>query len=490
MPPQARPAEALGADVVVVGAGPAGCAAAITLARAGRDVVVVDRARFPRDKCCGDGLTTGALRHLEGLGLVPGRVESWIDLGEVWARSPSGRVARFPLASEPGQDRSCDDEVPFWRINITRSGTYAAVARRFDLDWALVELARDAGAHVLDGHALTGAGPSPPAHRSANHPGTVAVEVDGVGTILARYVIGADGMWSPLRKHLGVPGDAGYLGEWHAIRQYFAGVAPDAASQLWVWLEPDLLPGYAWSFPVGGGAANVGIAVRRRARPRPAGPGDLEHQRSRRQQAPTSQGRSGSGQGRSGQGRSGQGRSSPGADLARLWAEVVDRPHVRQLLGPSARPEGHHRAWPIPSRLMGSPLSAIGGRALFVGDAARAADPLTGEGIGQALETGALAARAVLEAGASHPERAARSYRRAVGTGLGVDNRLAAGLSMVLASTTGARGAVRVAGATPWSRRQFGRWLFEDYPRAMAVTPWRWRRGSWAAPGAWPGPET
>jgi glycine/D-amino acid oxidase-like deaminating enzyme len=58
-------------DVVVVGAGPAGVAASVALAGAGRDVLLVDKARFPRDKCCGDGLTTGALRQLEELGLDP-----------------------------------------------------------------------------------------------------------------------------------------------------------------------------------------------------------------------------------------------------------------------------------------------------------------------------------------------------------------------------------------------------------------------------------
>ena len=51
-------------DVLVVGAGPAGATAATVLARAGRSVLVIDKAEFPRDKCCGDGLTTLALREI------------------------------------------------------------------------------------------------------------------------------------------------------------------------------------------------------------------------------------------------------------------------------------------------------------------------------------------------------------------------------------------------------------------------------------------
>src|SRR5437879_8079352 len=90
------------ADVAVVGGGPAGAAAAITLARAGRDVVVVDRARFPRDKCCGDGLTAGALRHLEAMGLRPETVSSWQTVEDVWVRSPSGRAVRFPMPRGQG----------------------------------------------------------------------------------------------------------------------------------------------------------------------------------------------------------------------------------------------------------------------------------------------------------------------------------------------------------------------------------------------------
>ncbi len=86
--------------------------------------------------------------------------------------------------------------------------------------------------------------------------------VDGVGTVRAHYVIAADGMWSPVRKALGV-NQPGYLGEWHAFRQYVGDVTGPAADRLYVWFEADLLPGYAWSFPLPGNRANVGFGVLR-----------------------------------------------------------------------------------------------------------------------------------------------------------------------------------------------------------------------------------
>ncbi|MBJ7451974.1 MAG: FAD-dependent monooxygenase, partial [Blastococcus sp.] len=66
MPPSPLPAAT---DVLVVGAGPAGSAAAAWAARAGRDVVLADAAVFPRDKTCGDGLTPRAIAELDRLGL-------------------------------------------------------------------------------------------------------------------------------------------------------------------------------------------------------------------------------------------------------------------------------------------------------------------------------------------------------------------------------------------------------------------------------------
>ncbi|HEX4541224.1 MAG TPA: geranylgeranyl reductase family protein [Acidimicrobiales bacterium] len=401
----------LDADVAVVGAGPAGSAAAVRLARAGSDVVVLDRARFPRDKCCGDGLTTDALRRLDRLGLDPKTVASWQAVDDIVVRSPSGRVARLPFP----RDR----------------GTYAAVAQRRDLDAAVVDLARDAGATILEGCALRGA--------SLADDGIV-LEADGLDPISVRYAIGADGMWSPLRKALGQGEEPGYLGEWHAFRQYFGNVGPDAAD-MWVWFEPDLLPGYAWSFPLPDGRANVGFGV-----PRQAG--------------------------------------RPTGEMAAVWSGLVDRSPLRAVLGPAAEPESPHRAWPIPARVTTSPLTAAGGRVLFAGDAARATDPMTGEGIAQALETAALAADAILAGRAEDPAEVASRYRRDVSRNLAPNHHLSNALSHVLRHRKGARGAVRVVGATDWTRRSFARWLFEDYPRAAPITPWRWERGLLSGSGA------
>jgi geranylgeranyl reductase family protein len=386
-------------DVVVVGGGPGGCAAALTLARGGRDVVLVDKATFPRDKCCGDGLTTGALRRLWALGLQPSSVASWHEVTDVWVRSPSGRTVAFPLPR--------------------RGGPYGAVARRIDLDAALLGTARAEGVKVFDGHPLRDA---------AVEADRVVLDIDGLGPVAARYAVGADGMWSPLRKALQVGDERGYLGEWHALRAYFRG----GDDRLWVWFEPDLLPGYAWAFPLPDGRVNVGFGIRRR-------PG------------------------------------CPTGELKGVWADVLGRPHIRTVLGAEAAAEAPPKAWPIPARIGRAALAAAGGRALFVGDAARAADPMTGEGIGQALETGVVAAEAILAAGALRPGEAAARYEHAVRRTIALDNALADLLSTrAIAHRKGARAAVRLAGLSPWTRRNFARWLFEDYPRAVLATPSRW----------------
>jgi flavin-dependent dehydrogenase len=168
--------------------------------------------------------------------------------------------------------------------------------------------------------------------------------------------------------------------------------------------------------------------------------------------------------------------------MKHLWPDILARPHVRAFLGDAAQPEAPHKAWPIPARVGHMPLAR--GRVLFVGDAAAASDPMTGEGIGQALATGTWAAEAVLTLGGGSPERVRAAYERRVRRDLLPDHRMSTFLIRALRHRKGARTAIWLASRGAWTRRHFARWLFEDYPRGMLVTPGRWHRGMFTGPGA------
>jgi flavin-dependent dehydrogenase len=131
-----------------------------------------------------------------------------------------------------------------------------------------------------------------------------------------------------------------------------------------------------------------------------------------------------------------------------------------------------------------------------VGDAACATDPMTGEGIAQALLTGRWAAEAITaglvgetgepgEPGAADPTAVAAAYEKEVRRGLFADHRMSVRLSRTIAHRRGINAALRLAGSSSWSRGHFGRWLFEDCPRAVVVTPLRWHRGALSSPGAY-----
>lgn len=412
-------------DALIVGAGPAGIAAAITAHDLGKKVLVIDKARFPRDKCCGDGLTTGALRLLERLGLDPRDVGSWRECRDVDVRSPSGRTVSMQL---PGD------------------GTFAAIATRIDLDNALVALARRKGIEVREGVtyeslAMTGDTVTVVARADGANVGTGDTNqanptgdvTDSRLTLRCRHVIAADGMWSPVRKSVGA-GDGEYRGEWHAIRQYARHVTGPAAQRLYVWFEPDLLPGYAWSFPLPDGRVNLGYGILRGSERRPG-------------------------------------------EMRSLWENILQRPHVRAALGDHVELEDRFLAWPIPARVTRTTLTHE--RVMFVGDAARVTDVLTGEGIGQALASGIHAGAALSRA---HPERA---YRRAMQLEFFADDRMSRLLGAMLRSERVARAALRIVDSNDWTRRSFVRWMFEDEPRAAAFTPRRWHRRFLGRPGAW-----
>jgi len=230
------------ADAVVVGAGPSGAAAAYHLARAGRDVIMLEKASFPRDKSCGDGLTPRAVQALRGLGMdkeAEGDAPGWARQ-EALHMHGGGVVLRLPWPQLP--------EFP----------AHSVTAPRTVFDEALARNAEQAGAQLWERHDAR-----EPVYADAGHHrvgGVAYRSPDGDGVVRAPVVIAADGRASRFATQLGVGrDDDGPMGV--AIRTYYRSAKPDAdAMEGFLDLERDgeALPGYGWIFPLGDGLANVG----------------------------------------------------------------------------------------------------------------------------------------------------------------------------------------------------------------------------------------
>ncbi|MFD4371274.1 geranylgeranyl reductase family protein [Streptomyces sp. NPDC058486] len=227
-------------DVVVVGGGPAGCSAAMTLARRGRSVLLLDRSASPRDKACGDGLTRASLAQLGALGVEP-----------TLTPYQAVRGTRLSFASGP----------EFTRASLDGRGR---VVPRATLDALLAAEARARGVTVAPSCRVTGLlRDEGPAGR------TVGVRyVDGatIRDVTSRFVIAADGANSALAREAGLARPADRSG--FAVRAYVSGLG-DLADEFRVFVplvDPDsgrTLPGYGWVFPVSDDVANVGVGCLR-----------------------------------------------------------------------------------------------------------------------------------------------------------------------------------------------------------------------------------
>ena len=224
------------AEVVVVGAGPSGSAAAAWAARSGREVLVVDTARFPRDKACGDGLTPRAVAEMRLLGLG-----DWLDgrirhQGLTMTGFGAEVAVRWPGRAFPA---------------------YSSAVPRTELDDRIRSTAADAGAGMLLGQKAVDA------ERDGSGRVSAVVLADG-RRVSCRWLIVADGARSPLGRTLGR--------RWHqetvygvAARGYLASGRADEP-----WISSDLelrsadgqvLPGYGWVFPLGNGEVNIGVGA-------------------------------------------------------------------------------------------------------------------------------------------------------------------------------------------------------------------------------------
>ncbi|MGH2830448.1 MAG: geranylgeranyl reductase family protein, partial [Actinomycetota bacterium] len=252
-------------DAVIVGGGPGGATTAFHLASLGRRVCVIDKATFPREKVCGDGLTPRAVRRV---------LEMGIDTqGPEWTRNDGLRIIGAGTTLE----------LP-WPA-LSEYPDYGLVRTRYDFDSVLLDAARKAGATVWEGVNVTApvtdaAGvvtgvmiereTEPPADeqgpatqdsggdtRRRRRPMTAPERVD------AGVVIACDGAASRFgtalggrrleRRPMGV-----------AVRTYYRSPrATDNYLESWLelWRGDDLLPGYGWIFPLPDGTVNVGLGL-------------------------------------------------------------------------------------------------------------------------------------------------------------------------------------------------------------------------------------
>ncbi|SCY00233.1 geranylgeranyl reductase family [Streptomyces sp. 136MFCol5.1] len=316
------------ADVIVVGAGPAGSSAAFHLAKAGIDVLLLEKAHFPREKVCGDGLTPRAVYQLIRMGIdikAPGWTRSrgmrWVA-GEHQVHIDWPALGRYP------------------DFGLSRS--------RHDFDDILARHAVGAGARLRSGVKVT----RPVTDRAGRITGVTATAGAKEPVVFrAPIVIAADGASARLALAMGLQRDKSKQIA-TAARRYYR--SPERSHEEYLELWADLrfpgsshyLPGYGWIFPMGDGRVNVGL-------------GALPHRRHGT------------------------------ADLRNTLDQWLARtPHTWGLREENA--EGPVRSAALPLGFNRHPLYTQG--LLLVGDSGGMISPWNGEGIGQAMEAGEVAA--------------------------------------------------------------------------------------------------
>jgi geranylgeranyl reductase family protein len=223
----------------VVGAGPGGSATAYHLARHGVDVLLIDKATFPREKVCGDGLTPRGVRAIRKMGVDPTE-PGFVRIDKLRTYGSDGVVIDLPWPK-------LED---FPAVGLVRT--------RYDFDNLLVGRASKAGATFREGVEA-----SAPAFDRDWVAGATLKENGHSEEIRARFVVAADGASSRFAAQAGVRRDETRpLGI--AARRYYRSPRPQEPvfeSFLNLWDGDGLMPGYGWIFPVGDGVLNVGAGL-------------------------------------------------------------------------------------------------------------------------------------------------------------------------------------------------------------------------------------
>jgi geranylgeranyl reductase family protein len=309
-------------DAIVVGAGPGGASAAAVLAADGHDVLLVDREEFPREKTCGDGIPPGTIEILNGIGMADAiRNEDFYCVRGIRLGSPWGRT---------------------WDLDFSprRSGGEFYIAQRSRFDELIRRHAITAGATFRRARV------SGPIVEDGCVRGVIARDAGGEEAISARLVIGADGATSVIARALGT-GRLGSRERGVAVRAYLNNIDP-LPQTVEFYFDRELLPGYAWIFPVDNNRANVGVIMR----------ADRYSER--------------------------------GLPLRERLDRFLARPEIRERIRGDVALD-KMATWQLPYAVEGGKRAFDG--ALLVGDAGGFVDPLTGEGIHNAVLTGVVAAQ-------------------------------------------------------------------------------------------------
>ncbi len=215
----------MNADVIVIGAGPAGCAAAIEAARQGVRVLLLERVRTPQHKTCGDGLLPDALRSLDSLGLGPRVRAEGLCLESLTASAPGGREVRLAVPAVT---------LPRQRLN--------ALLQEEAIRCGVQLVQAEASGPLRSGEQVVGV-----AVRDAQ---CGRCEITSPLTILA-----TGARPGPLR-------DFGVCRRTQpsavAVRAYYRDLSGEFADTLHISYDRSLFPGYGWVFPLPGGVFNIG----------------------------------------------------------------------------------------------------------------------------------------------------------------------------------------------------------------------------------------
>jgi len=243
-------------DVLVVGAGPAGSAAAYWLASEGVDVLVVEKKHFPREKTCGDGLTPRSVAQLELMGLGGDLAQHHRYRG--LRTNAFGRTIEMDWPEHP--------DLPRYGYVITRLDLDALVANQAEKQGATIWQGAEAVSPLVGPDGTESADEDRRAGDRARAGGAIVLD-RGRGTtteVRAKYTIVADGSLSRFGRALGSSRNRSWP-QGMALRGYYHSPR-DSEPYIDSWLDirdgdGKVVPGYGWIFPLGDGRVNVGVGL-------------------------------------------------------------------------------------------------------------------------------------------------------------------------------------------------------------------------------------